>query len=276
MVKPAGKDSAIYDGLDTSVPHPARRYNYWLGGKDNFAADRAAGDEMVKLFPTVRLAALENRAFLRRAATFLARDAGIRQFLDIGTGLPTANNTHEVAQSVAPESRIVYVDNDPMVMVHARALLTSAPEGRTAYLEADLREPDKILGHPDLLATLDLSQPVALMLIAVLHFIDGEEQTAALVRRLVEALPSGSYVAASHGTMDLADARARAGYEQMRAAGRADIVPRTREEFTALFDGLELVDPGVCAVSEWRAEDEPQPRPAPHEVANYGLVARIP
>src|SRR4029453_885555 len=162
-----------YAQIDTSVPHPARRYNYLLGGKDNFAADRAAGDELARMFPTVRIAAVENRRFLQRATRFLTEEAGIRQFLDIGTGLPTADNTHEVAQRIAPDSRVVYVDNDPMVMAHARALLTSTPQGRTTYIEADLRSPEAILADPELRETLDLGEPVALMLVAVLHFIDG-------------------------------------------------------------------------------------------------------
>src|SRR5690242_16640062 len=177
--------------LDTSVPHPARRYNYWLGGKDNFAADRESGDAVVKLFPSIRTAAIENRAFLRRAVTLLAGELGIRQFLDIGTGLPTADNTHEVAQRVAPDSRVVYVDNDPLVMVHARALLTAAPgAGPTDYVEADVRSPEHILREAAKL--LDFDRPVALMLVAVLHFLADEEDPHGIVRRLLGALPPGS------------------------------------------------------------------------------------
>jgi hypothetical protein len=261
--------------IDTTVPQPARRYNYWLGGKDNFAADRASGDEIAKVFPTVRTMAVENRRFLQRATAFLAREAGIRQFLDIGTGLPTANNTHEVAQTIAPEARVVYVDNDPMVMVHARALLTSTKEGRTAYLEADLREPGKILAHPELHATLDFSQPVGLMLIAVLHFIHGQGAAAPVVRELLDALPSGSFLVASNATKDFSPPHIAAAYDAMIANGRTDAWPRDRAEFTALFDGLELLEPGVVAVSEWRAQDEPPPRPSPADVAVYGAVGRV-
>src|SRR5690242_4503822 len=176
--------------VDETRVHSARRYNYWLGGKDNFAVDRESGDQIAAVFPTIRVTARENRGFLRRAVTHLAAEAGVRQFLDIGTGLPTADNTHEVAQRVAPSSRVVYVDNDPMVLVHARALLTSTPEGRTHYLEADLRTPGKILADPEVLDVLDLDQPVALMLVAVLHFVRDDAEAREIVRTLVDALPS--------------------------------------------------------------------------------------
>jgi hypothetical protein len=236
------------------VPHPARRYNYWLGGKDNFAADRASGDELQAMFPKVRLGALANRALLQRATRFLAGEAGIRQFLDIGTGLPTADNTHEVAQAVAPESRIVYVDNDPLVMVHARALLTSSDEGRTAYIEADLTDPDAILKHPVLTETLDMSQPVALMLIAVLHFIRGHGRAQPIVERLLAALPPGSYLVATHATSDFGTAEQQALYQQLMDEGRTDVWTRPFAEVAALFDGLELVEPGVVPASEWRPD----------------------
>jgi hypothetical protein len=261
--------------IDTTVPQPARRYNYWLGGKDNFAADRASGDEIAAAFPTVRIAAIENRRFLQRATRFLA-EAGIRQFLDIGTGLPTADNTHEVAQSVAPESRIVYVDNDPMVMVHARALLTSAPEGRTAYIEDDLRQPASILSRPELHATLDLSKPVGLMLIAVLHFVHGEGAIQPIVRTLLDALAPGSYLVASCTTLDYAPPERVALFAESLKAGRIDMWPRSGTEFGALFDGLDLAEPGVVPISEWRAADEPQPRPDPRDVPVYGAVGRVP
>jgi hypothetical protein len=240
------------NAIDTSVAHPARRYNYWLGGKDNFAADRESADEIERHFPGMRIGVRANRDFLGRAVTFLTAEAGLRQFLDIGTGLPTADNTHEVAQRIAPDARIVYVDNDPLVMTHARALLTSSPEGQTAYLERDLRAPETILDADLLQATLDLTRPIALMLIAVLHFVPGEGTAEPIVRRLIDALPSGSYVAATHFTMDFMPPEDKAVYQQILASGRADTWPRDRAEFTALFDGLELVDPGVVAVSEWR------------------------
>ena len=262
------------DRIDSSRVHSARRYNYWLGGKDNFAVDRESADLIAAAFPTVRTMARENRGFLRRAATFLAAEAGIRQFLDIGTGLPTADNTHDVTQAVAPESRVVYVDNDPMVLVHARALLTSTPEGRTEYLEADLRDPAAILADPVLRDTLDLTRPVGLMLIAVLHFIAGTAEAAGVVRTLMDALPAGSYLVASNATTDFSDAEATARYQAMIANGQVDAYPRSAAELGEIFAGLEVVEPGFVAVSEWRAESEPQPRPDPGEVAVYGAVAR--
>jgi S-adenosyl methyltransferase len=257
--------------IDTSVAHPARRYNYWLGGKDNFAADRASGDAVAAAFPNIRLAAVENRRFLRRAVTYLTADAGIRQFLDIGTGLPSADNTHEVAQRSAPQSRVVYVDNDPLVMVHARALLTSASDaGVIDYIEADAREPDKILHEAA--RTLDFGQPVALMLVAVLHFITEDENPYGVVARLVDALAPGSYLVMSHATGDYLDAKTLAGF----SAGPATISFRTREQFATFFDGLELLPPGVVSAAQWRAEDESQPRPTAADTATYCAVARVP
>ena len=245
---------AAAPGIDPTKPHPARRYNYWLGGKDNFAADRASGDELQRLFPKVRLGALANRAMLQRATRFLAAEAGIRQFLDIGTGLPTADNTHEVAQRHAPDSRIVYVDNDPLVMVHARALLNSHPDGRAAYLEADLNDPEAILGDPVLHETLDLTKPVGLMLIAVLHFVHGQGAAAPIVRRLLAELPPGSYLVATHATSDFGTPEQQELYQQLVEQGKSDVWTRPRDEFAALFDGLELVEPGVVPASEWRPE----------------------
>jgi hypothetical protein len=262
------------DRIDTSVAHPARRYNYWLGGKDNFAADRASGDAIAAAWPSAPVAARENRRFLGRAVRFLAGEAGIRQFLDIGTGLPTAGNTHEVAQSIAPSARVVYVDNDPMVMVHARALLTSAPEGATAYLEADLRDPAHILAHPDLRATLDFTQPIGLMLVAVLHFIHGAGAGQPIVEELLKALPAGSYLVASNATKDFLPASIAEVYDRMLAAGQTDIWPRDRAEFTALFDGLTLVDPGVVAAHDWRPDD-PDPALTPADVSVYAAVGRL-
>ncbi|BCY08545.1 hypothetical protein L3i22_036330 [Actinoplanes sp. L3-i22] len=242
------------DEIDPTVAHPARRYNYWLGGTDNFAADRASGDELEKLFPKVRLGALANRALLGRATRFLAADAGIRQFLDIGTGLPTVDNTHEVAQRHAPSSRVVYVDNDPLVAVHAQSLLNSSSAGRTSYIESDLNDPEAILGHPALQATLDLTQPVGLMLIAVLHFIHGDGAAKPIVEHLLDALPAGSYLVATHATSDFGTPQQQALYRQLVEQGRSDVWTRPRDEFAGLFDGLELVDPGVVPASEWRPE----------------------
>ncbi|MCO8273551.1 SAM-dependent methyltransferase [Actinoplanes sp. TRM 88003] len=262
--------------VDETRVHSARRYNYWLGGKDNFAVDRESGDQIAAVFPTIRTTARENRGFLRRAVTHLTTEGGQRQFLDIGTGLPTADNTHQVAQRNAPDARVVYVDNDPMVLAHARALLTSTREGRTAYLEADLREPGKILADPTVRDVLDFDRPVTLMLIAVLHFIDGTDQARRIVRTLLDELPSGSHIVLSHGTSDYADAETHARFATMAARGKLDAWPRTRDEVRSLVDGLELLEPGLVPVSEWRAEGETGPRPTPAEVAVYGVVARKP
>jgi hypothetical protein len=260
-------------GIDTSVPHPARRYNYWLGGKDNFAADRESGDEFVRRFPGVRTGARANRAFLQRTVRFLAAERGVRQFLDVGTGLPTADNTHEVAQRIAPASRVVYVDNDPMVMTHAQALLTSTPQGRTAYLEADLRDPARILEESA--DVLDFGQPIAVMLVAVLHFVPGEGAAQPLVRKLIDALPSSSYLTATHGTLDFAPTEDRLAHDQMRAAGRSDVWMRGREEIAALFDGLELEEPGLVPVTEWRPDSD-APQPDLKDVAVWGGVGLKP
>jgi hypothetical protein len=259
--------------IDPTTAHPARRYNYWLGGKDNFAADRASGDAIAAAMPTVRLAARENRMFLRRSVRFLA-EQGITQFLDIGTGIPTADNTHEVAQAVDPAARVVYVDNDPIVLSHARALLTSTPEGATSYLDADLREPADLLARKDLHATLDLSRPVALMLVAILHFVRDDEHPRKILSQLVAALPAGSYVTISHVTWDHLPPHVVAKLDAANPDGR--FRPRTIAELTALLDGLEPVDPGLVSIADWRADKEPQPRPAPADVSCVGAVLRVP
>lgn len=261
--------------IDTSKPHPARRYDYWLGGKDNFPADRESADAVAEAFPTVRLAAVENRNFLRRVTAYLAREAGIRQFLDIGAGLPTAGNVHEIAQGIAPESRIVYVDNDPIVLAHARDLLNSAPQGKTAYLDADLRDPARILAHPDLLATLDLTEPVALMLVAILHFLPDDQHPFELVRQLCDALPSGSFLVMSHATSDYLEAEDLA---RTREANQRSGVPfqlRSSTEFAKFFAGFEMVAPGVTSVTAWRPEVY-RPHPRAEAVSMLGAVAHIP
>ena len=258
------------DRFDTSVAHPARRYNYWLGGKDHFAADRESGDLLVRAFPTARLAARENRDFLRRSVHYLA-SSGVRQFLDIGTGLPVPDNTHEIAQRIDPSARVLYVDNDPIVMTHARALTVGTPSGRTDYLEADLREPDRILAHAA--AVLDFSQPVALLLIAVLHFLHDDTEALQSVRKLLEALPTGSYLVASNLTLDYAPPAQVAKHEELLAAGRTDARARSRTEFAHFFNGLELVEPGIVPVSDWRRTQKE--RPAPAEVAIYGAAGRL-
>ncbi|WP_433365290.1 SAM-dependent methyltransferase [Actinoplanes sp. CA-142083] len=261
------------DRFDTGVAHPARRYNYWLGGKDNFAADRESGDLLAKSYPAARIAARANRAFLGRAVRHLAADAGIRQFLDIGTGLPTADNTHEVAQRVAPESRIVYVDNDPMVMVHARALLTSTPAGETRYIEDDLRNPEKILASAGI---LDLTQPVGLILVAVVHFLPSQEEAASIVRTLLDALPGGSHLVMSCATTDFLTPELKANWDESLRTGRSDVHPRTRAEFDEFFAGLEVVEPGVVAVSEWRPDPAAEEHATPVEASIFGAVGRKP
>jgi SAM-dependent methyltransferase len=259
--------------IDTSIPHPARRYDYWLGGKDNFAADRESADRITAAFPSARIGALENRRFMHRAVRYLAQQAGIRQFLDIGTGIPTSPNTHEIAQGIAPASRVVYVDNDPIVLAHARALLTSTPDGATAYLDADLRQPQHILADPDLQRTLDLSQPVALMLVAVLHFIPDTDNPRGLIDQLLRPLAPGSYLVISHVTPDLLAPEAAAKANQV--ATKEAVHARSKAQIAAFLDGLDLVDPGIVPVSEWRAETEPEPRPTPAEVGSFGAVAQL-
>jgi O-methyltransferase involved in polyketide biosynthesis len=259
--------------IDTSVSHPARRYNYWLGGKDNFQADRDNADLIEAAFPGVRKGVRANRQVLGRMIRFLAGEAGIRQFLDIGTGLPTADNTHEVAQRIAPESRVVYVDNDPLVLVHARALLNGSPEGRTEYIEADLREPERILRSAG--ETLDLSQPVGLMLIAILHFIPDRLQALDVVRRLTDALPPGSYLAATTATEDFLSDEERRQTAELRAQGKADIWSITKAEFGELFTGLDLVDPGIALPTRWRPDADTDDYDPAH-VNMWAAVARKP
>jgi hypothetical protein len=267
-----------YQPLDTSRPHPARRYDYLLGGKDNFAADRTSADQIAQAFPTIRTAALENRRFLRRVVTFLAAEAGIRQFLDIGSGLPASPNVHEIAQGIAADTRVLYVDNDPLVMVHARALMVSAPEGAAAYVKADLRQPQTILTDPALTDTVNLNQPVGLLLIAVLHFLDDADDPYRAVARLVEALPRGSFVALSHATFDPlpSDTVERLTTLVTPDAGHGTFRPRTHDEVARFLDGLKPVEPGLVPIVQWWPWQEPQPRASAAETAVYGAVARRP
>jgi hypothetical protein len=266
--------------IDTSVAHAARRYNYWLGGTDNFEADRISGDAVLAAFPTTRIFAIENRRFLRRAVTYLVEVAGIRQFLDIGTGIPSAGNVHEVAQSIDPKARVVYVDNDPIVLAHARRLLNSTPDGgATAYIHADLRSPDTILDHPDLRATLDLTEPVGLMLFSVVPFLADSDDPYGKVARLADALAPGSHLAMSHGTTDFLSPEAAAAIEAMArretARSRESGQFRDRAAFARFFDGMELVPPGIVALPDWRSELPPAQRPSAADVSNYSAVARI-
>jgi S-adenosyl methyltransferase len=265
----------VRPGIDTARPHPARMYDYFLGGKNNFAVDRETAEKALKSWGTARTAARENRAFLGRAVRYLVAEAGVRQFLDIGTGLPSANNVHEVAQGVVPSCRVVYVDNDPIVLAHARALLTSSPEGKTAYIHADLRDPEKILDDPATRDTLDFTEPVALMLVAILHFVPDADDPRRVIQTLLGALPRGSYVAASHTTGEHdPDTLAGAGHAYSERGVSGQI--RTSEEFADLvFAGLEMADPGVVLVSDWRPQGT-GPRPLASEVNTYGGVARKP
>lgn len=238
--------------FDTSVAHSARVYDYWLGGKDNFAADRVAAEQVIEVRPAIRTDVRANRAFLGRAVRYLAGPAGIRQFLDIGTGLPSADNTHEVAQSVAPSSRIVYVDNDPIVLAHARALLTSAPEGVTAYLDADLRDPEAILARAGV--TLDLTQPVAIMLVAVLHHIPDSDDPYGIVAQLREAVPSGSHLVISHPASDVQPEKVAEVARRYNASVVTGQTRRSLDEVTAFFGDWEILEPGVTQTPVWRPD----------------------
>ncbi|GAA1079575.1 SAM-dependent methyltransferase [Nocardiopsis metallicus] len=260
-----------HDAPNTAEPHSARIYNYWLGGKDNYPADRAMGDQILSVLPMIGEMAVQNRAFLQRAVRYLVEEQGIRQFLDIGTGLPTADNTHEVAQRAAPDARIVYVDNDPLVLAHARALLTSTTEGHTAYVDADLRDPDVILRAAA--EHLDLSRPVGLVLLGLLFHIP-DESVYDIVRELVAALPSGSHVVVTHSTNAATGEAMEKAVRQWNEASPVPIVLRSPEEIERFFEGLELVEPGLVSIPMWR--------PAPAEVGEpqfmdeFGAVARKP
>ncbi|HEU4349166.1 MAG TPA: SAM-dependent methyltransferase [Actinoplanes sp.] len=238
--------------IDINIPHTARIWNYWLGGKDNFAADRAVGDQVQQFLPDIVTSARADRAFLRRAVRFLVVDAGIRQFLDVGTGLPTAQNTHQVAQSIAPESRIVYADNDPMVLSHARALLTSTPEGATDYLDADGRDTGTILRAAA--NTLDFARPVAVMLLGILNFIGDDEEAVGVVRRLMAGVPSGSYLAVAHPTTEIKPEESAAAAKQWNETAKPPITLRSKAQLMRYFEGLELLEPGVVTCTKWRPE----------------------
>ena len=256
--------------LNTTVPHSARIWNYWLGGKDNYAIDRQVGEHVAHMLPSIVAQARADRAFLHRAVHHLAGEEHIRQFLDVGTGLPTADNTHEVAQRVAPECRIVYVDNDPLVLVHARALLTSTPEGVCDYVAEDLRDPGAILSAAA--RTLDFTQPVALMLLGILHHITSDDEAYAIVGRLVRALPPGSYVAINHATDAVHGAASREAVAYWNQHGTPPITLRSPAEIAQFFDGLELAEPGVVSCSRWRPDHTPWG--LPDEVDEFCGLAR--
>jgi hypothetical protein len=264
------KDGAGRSVLETGVPHNARVWDHWLGGKDNFEIDRRMGDTIREMFPVISDVAGASRQFLRRAVGHLAGPAGIRQFLDIGTGLPTANNTHEVAQAIAPDSRIVYVDNDPLVLVHARALLTSSPEGRTDYVDADVQNTAAVLDGAR--RTLDLDRPVAVMMLGILNFVADDADAHRIVRDLMAAVPSGSYLAITHPTLEMGgemNVPAMAFYNK-RAVPK--IRARTGAEVAAFFDGLDLLEPGLVSCPRWRP-DGPE---LPPETPLWAGVARKP
>lgn len=252
--------------IDTSRPHPARMYNYYLRGKDNYMVDREAAMEVLRAAPDVRAMARENRAFLQRAVRFLVGEAGIRQVIDIGTGIPAAGSVHEVAQQLAPDARVAYVDNDPIVHVHASALLTG--EGNTSIVLADLREPEAILGHPRVRELIDFSQPVAVLLIAILHFIPDDDNPGRIVATLRDALPPGSYLALSHGT---ADFHAEAAVSQATAVydrATAPLVLRPHAQIAGFLRGFDLAEPGLVQVPLWRPDGKP---PGPRELAKIGI-----
>jgi hypothetical protein len=264
---PGGQDAQ----LDTSVPHIARVYDYWLDGKDNYAADRAAAEQVIAAFPGIRVSVQAQRAFLGRAVHYLAAEAGIRQFLDVGTGLPSASNTHEVAQRAAPQSRVVYVDNDPIVLMHAVSLLASSPAGATAYIDADLRDTAAILDGAA--GTLDFSQPVAVMMLGLLHCIPDADDPAGLVAGLLAATAPGSYLTIAHPASDVAVEEMASSMRSYNDQARDKLTARSHAEVCRFFDGLELVPPGVVQLHRWRAGAGDV---ATRELPNYGGVGRKP
>ncbi|MEV5341705.1 SAM-dependent methyltransferase [Streptomyces sp. NPDC052676] len=268
-----GQDPAGAIRIDTAKPHPARMYDWYLGGKDNYPVDEEMGRQMLALDPRVPVMARVNRAFMHRATRWLVGQ-GVRQFLDVGTGIPTEPNLHQIAQGIAPDTRVVYCDNDPIVLAHAAALLRGTPEGATEYLQADARDPDAILEGAG--KVLDLDRPVALCLVALLHFVSDEDGAHDLVRRLMAELPSGSHLVITHATADFTPEESAAATAKLKAAG-VTLALRSRAEFTRFFDGLDLVDPGVAVVNEWRPElGEPVPGEEDGVIPGYGAVGRKP
>ena len=271
---PSSDDQALSAKLNTSVPHSARVWNYWLGGKDNFKADRQVGDQFAGLYPDITAVARSSRAFLTRAVTYLAAEAGIRQFLDIGTGLPTVDNTHEVAQAAAPEARIVYVDNDPLVLAHARALLTSKPEGATEYIDANLHDPAAILDRATQ-TTLDLSEPVGLILMNILGHVADLDEATRIVQRLMSALPSGSYLVTADGTNVIDGPAFEAAIDVWNANASLSYHLRSPEQLATFLTGLEVLEPGLVPCNRWRPRPGAEPDEL-REVDEFGAVARKP
>ncbi|WP_329221915.1 SAM-dependent methyltransferase [Streptomyces sp. NBC_01485] len=276
-------DSDENDVIDTGTAHSARIYDYIIGGEDHFPADREAGDAMVREWPALPVHMRANRDFMNRAVRHLAREAGIRQFLDIGSGIPTSPNLHEIVQATAPDARVVYVDNDPLVLGLSRNLMGSTPEGRTAYLEADMRDPAGILTAPEFRTALDLSRPVALTVIAIVHFLLDEHDAVGVVRRLLDPLPPGSHLAMSIGTADFAPEEVGRVAREYAARGMPMRL-RTRAEAAEFFAGLDLVDPGIVQVHRWRPDDTRTKTGTgtgtevirDEDIAMYGAVARKP
>jgi hypothetical protein len=262
--------------INTSVPNPARIYDYLLGGKDNYPADREVAEQVVAIAPVTLDVVRDNRAFLRRAVSFLTKEAGIRQFIDLGSGLPTHGNVHEIAKAIAPDARVVYVDNDAMVVTHSRALLA---DDNTLAIQADLREPDTVLGHPEVRGLIDFDQPIALLLMAILHFIPDDQDPLGIVARFRDAVPTGSYLAISHSTRDI-PVRPDMSTAEMTAMGArverlyqlttASLVTRTRAQVERFFDGFDLLDPGLVEIQRWRPDDQGSMLPG----GFYGGVGR--
>jgi hypothetical protein len=260
--------------LDTSVPHSARVWNYWLGGKDNYQVDRQVGDDFVNLYPDIKVVARQSRAFLKRAVTHLATDAGLRQFLDIGTGMPTAENTHQVAQAAAPDARIVYVDNDPLVLVHARALLTGTTEGATEYIDASLHEPEQIIEAAR--ATLDLEKPVGLILMNILGHVPDLDEAVSISRRLLAALPSGSYLVTADGTNVLDGPAFEQAIGVWNANAPLSYHLRHPDQLARYLEGLEVLEPGLVPCAQWRPSADATADEELRPVDEFGAVARKP
>ena len=263
------RDRAVPLGIDVSVPNAARMYDYYLGGDNNFPADRQAAEKVLRIAPWIRATALENRAFMRRAVSVLARDEGIRQFVDVGTGLPTRGNVHEVAHRAAPDARVVYVDNDPVVLGHSRSLLSRVQNAAT--VRADLRQPASVIGHQDLTALIDWETPVALLLVAVLHFVTDDEDPAGIIGEFREVMAPGSYIVISHLHHEGRDESLRRMFSIYRNAS-ASLTARTREQILAFFTGFDLLEPGLVPLQKWRPTSEPDPA---EEIWGLGGVGRL-
>ncbi|MFF2524648.1 SAM-dependent methyltransferase [Streptomyces liangshanensis] len=265
-------DQDLPEGVRSDVAQNARVWNYWLGGTDNYPVDRTVGDQITSMYPSIGEVARADRAFLGRAVTHLTRDLGVRQFLDLGTGLPTADHTHQVAQRIAPESRVVYVDNDPTVLALARVLLTSTPEGATTYLDADVHQPERILARVE--PTLDLGKPVAVMMLGILNFVMDTVEAHSIVGRMMDAVPSGSYLVLTHPTLELGGGGNAEAMRFWNEHASPRIVARGRAKISALLSGLELLPPGLVSCSRWRPE--PTAEDGVGEVAQFGVVGRKP